>query len=42
MYRESHFSHLMGKTVPQARSSDAEGTITIMMEVCNAYSQKRV
>ena len=30
------FSHLMGKTVPQARSSDAEGTITIMAEMCIA------
>ena len=32
----------MGKTVPQARSSDAEGTITIMAEMCTAYSQNRV
>ena len=31
----------MGKTVPQARSSDAEGTITIMVEMCTAFSQKR-
>ena len=31
----------MGKTVPQARSSDAEGTITIMAEMCTAYNQKR-
>ena len=36
------FLNIMGKTVTQAGSSDAEGTITIMAEMCTAYSQERV